>query len=302
MHSIRRLATTIEATQTVAWPHFAGSTLRGAFGRALRQAACVTGRQQCDGCPLRGSCAYGVVFDPAPAAQALHPSFRDGLPRYLVQPPALGACQLNPGQTQSFTLLLLPGAQAHQQLIEHTLRAATEQQLMHAGQFKLQHIHTDDSPLQGQHPEPAPDQSTTTKLLHTTLRWATPLRLQHQGKPVFKPQELDAPALVRALLRRQLQWCQLSAQNPPDAQTALQAASACQLDTRNLQWHDIQRHSSSQSQKLPLGGLVGSATLQGPAHAMHTLQPLLKLGEQLHIGKETVMGLGRYQLSALQPG
>ena len=32
--------------------------------------------------------------------------------------------------------------------------------------------------------------------------------------------------------------------------------------------------------------------------AMQTLLPLLQLGERLHIGKETVMGLGRYRLSA----
>jgi hypothetical protein len=102
MHSITRITTTLQATQTVAWPHFAGSTLRGAFGRALRRAACITGQNQCTACPLRNSCAYGVVFDPAAPAQPLHPSFRDGLPRYVVQPAALGACQLHPGQTQSF--------------------------------------------------------------------------------------------------------------------------------------------------------------------------------------------------------
>ncbi len=75
-------------------------------------------------------------------------------------------------------------------------------------------------------------------------------------------------------------------------------ANACTLDTRNLQWHDIQRHSGTQNQKLPLGGLIGSATLSGPDAALQTLLPLLQMGEQLHIGKETVMGLGRYQLSA----
>jgi len=47
-----------------------------------------------------------------------------------------------------------------------------------------------------------------------------------------------------------------------------------------------------------LGGLIGAATLSGPTAAMQTLLPLLQLGERLHIGKETVMRLGRYQLSS----
>jgi hypothetical protein len=132
------------------------------------------------------------------------------------------------------------------------------------------------------------------------------LRLQHQGKPVFKPQQLDATTLVRALLRRQMQWHQITRQTPtepaPTGQDPLPCAAACNLDTRNLQWHDIQRFSGTQNQKLPLGGLIGSATLRGPNAAMQALLPLLQLGEQLHIGKETVMGLGRFQLSGLQPG
>lgn len=312
MHSITRITTTLQATQTVAWPHFAGSTLRGAFGRALRRAACITGQNQCTGCPLRNSCAYGVVFDPAAPAQPLHPSFRDGLPRYLVQPPALGACQLHAGQTQSFELLLLPGTQAHQGLIEHTLRNAVEKELFAPGLFKLTGTQTSQTPVLPESTETAAQTHATSG--HVTLRWLTPLRLQHQGKPVFKAQQLDAPGQVRALLRRQMQWKQITDQKPaatlptttPIATTAptlaqpdpMHQAQACTLDTRNLQWHDIQRHSGTQNQKLPLGGLIGSATLSGPVAALQTLLPLLQMGEQLHIGKETVMGLGRYQLSA----
>ena len=304
MYSITRITTTLKATQTVAWPHFSGSTLRGAFGRALRRAACITGQEKCTGCPLRNSCAYGVVFDPAAPAQPLHPSFRDGLPRYLVQPPPLGACQLAIGQTQSFDLLLLPGTQAHHGLIEHTLRSAVEKELFAPGLFKLSDTQTSQTDVLSAATEtPAqPNQANT----HITLRWLTPLRLQHQGKPVFKPQQLDASGLVRALLRRQMQWQQITDQKR-DAATSSQPdlmdqAQACTLGTRNLQWHDIQRHSGTQNQKLPLGGLIGSATLSGPSVALHRMLPLLQMGEQLQIGKETVMGLGRYRLSALSNG
>lgn len=309
MHSITCITTTLQATQTVAWPHFAGSTLRGAFGRALRRAACITGQNQCTACPLRNSCAYGVVFDPAAPAQPLHPSFRDGLPRYLVQPAALGACQLHPGQTQSFDLLLLPGTQTHHGLIEHTLRSAVEKELFAPGLFKLLHTQVSQVPAPllaaaaTTSDSAATEPHATTELVRQansqiTLHWQTPLRLQQKGKPIFKPQGLDAPTLVRALLRRQLQWCQISGQSAPDPQAHLEAAHVCKTDTRLMAWHDLQRFSSTQNEKLPLGGLVGNTTLMGPSNALKTLLPLLQLGEQLHIGKETVMGLGRYRLSA----
>jgi hypothetical protein len=303
MPNLTRITVTIEATQTVAWPHFAGSTLRGAVGRALRQAACITGQDKCTGCPLRQSCAYGVVFDPAPPAQPLHPSFQDGQPRYLVQPPALGACQLSAGQQQGFALLLLPGAQAHLPLIAHLMTAATEKQLMQPGLFKLKQLSTEEQAL-APWPAAIPEwaSSQPDRPAQITLRWLTPLRLQKQGKPIFKPQLLDATTLVRALVRRHLQWSQLSAQAPADTEPQIQAMGHCQLDTRQMRWHDIDRYSSTQQGKLPLGGLVGSATLHGPAQALANLLPLLQRGEQLHLGKETVMGLGRYQLGAIEPG
>lgn len=313
MHTLTRLTITLAATQTVAWPHFAGSTLRGAFGRALRKAACITGQPKCTGCPLRQSCAYGVVFDPVAPAQPLHPSFRDGLPRYVVQPPALGACQLHAGHTQSFNLLLLPGTQAHHDLVQHTLRRAVETELFAPGLFKLMHTQNSQDAVPAIDPVPTePPQPSADTVTHSpakgqvTLRWLTPLRLQVQGKPLFKPQQLNATALVNALQRRHLQWQQLTQPAPlgsaPASPDWRELAQACTLDTHRLQWHDIQRHSGTQQQHLPLGGLIGSAVLSGPAPTLKQLLPLLQLGEQIHLGKEAIMGLGRYQLSAIEPG
>lgn len=307
MHHITRITATIKATQTVHWPHFAGSTLRGAFGRALRHAACITGQDTCKGCPLRASCAYGSVFDPAPPVRPLHPSFQNGLPRYFIQPPALGACQLTSGQRQTFHLVLLPGSKSHQTLIAHNLRTSIEQNLIQPGLFKLVHasmteeicmgLQTPDKAATATAPAPGPEAQANQQI---TLRWQTPVRLQAKGKFIFKPLDLDASTLVRVLLRRHMQWCQLTEQVLPDTHAHTQAASACTLDTSNMRWHDIERRSNTQKEKLPLGGMAGSATLQGPHNAIQTLLPLLQMGEQLHIGKEIVMGLGRYQLGCIE--
>ena len=296
--SITRLTATIQATQPVAWPHYAGSTLRGAFGRALRITTCITELPTCNGCAVRQNCGYGVVFDPAPPLEPLHPSFRDGLPRYFVQAPAIGAAQLGAGDTQQFTLVLLPGTHNRLSLLGYALRKAVEQELIKHGMFKVTDIRQEQQAI---HLTATPaDSGNNPKHIHAntiSLRWHTPLRLVQKGKPLMEPQQLDSITLVRALLRRQLQWCQLSQQPVPDSQALLQAASQCTLNSSNMRWHAIQRHSSTQNQKIPLSGLMGSAQLHGPAQALETLLPLLQLGEQLHIGKDIVMGLGRYQLS-----
>lgn len=48
-----RLDFTVETPLNL--PAFAGSTLRGAFGGALRASACMTRQKTCDGCPLLSS-------------------------------------------------------------------------------------------------------------------------------------------------------------------------------------------------------------------------------------------------------
>jgi len=39
-------------------PHI-GTTLRGGFGKALREISCVHPGETCQGCPLGARCAYG---------------------------------------------------------------------------------------------------------------------------------------------------------------------------------------------------------------------------------------------------
>ena len=301
---------TLQAQRPLAWPHFAGSRIRGAWGRALRQAACITGQPGCGGCPVRSHCAYGAVFDSAAPAQPLHPSFQNGIPAYLVQVPPLGARQLHPGDEIGFTLRLLAGTPTQHSLVEHTLRETVNQHLFDPGDCALKAIERHRLPLADAMLNAAPDATidtapkTTAQADHTTLsaihiQWLTPLRLQHQGKPLFKPQDLNSTTLANALWRRQLQWHQLIHQTPPASQTPLQAAQQCTLNTQALQWHDISRYSNTQQKHLPLGGLLGSTLLTGPERALAALLPALRLGEQLHIGKETVFGLGQYQVQPI---
>lgn len=282
---------TLHANRSVHWPHFAGSRIRGAFGRALRLTACITGKPDCNGCAMRAHCAYGAVFDPVPPSHPLHPSFQNGLPAYIVQLPPLGAQQLYPGDSAEFSLRLLPGTKQHHNLIEQVLRNAVNQHLFRPGDCTLQKIERTTLIA----PEEPSDMSSSA-LTGIDIQWVTPVRLQHQGKPLFRPQDLSADTLASAAWRRYLQWCQFTRQSPSSIQPYLDAAKTCALETRNLQWHDISRYSNTQQRHLPLGGLIGAAHLTGPDQALKAMLPALRLGELLHIGKETVFGLGRYQL------
>ncbi len=302
MSSLLQLTITIQAQQAIEWPHYSGSTLRGAFGRALRHAACITRKPDCKGCPLRKNCTYGVVFDPEAPVNRIHPSFQDGLPLYWLEPPSLGAAKLKPGQTISFKLVLMAAATKEAGFIENILKAAVEAELIDKGCFKLVQIQKQASEvplIDGQllYPDATNDAAGGT----VVLRFQTPLRLQVAGKPIFTPSALSAELLFRAMIRRYLQWCQVSGLGAVNFQGLQLAAKACEADTSNLHWHDISRHSGQQNRTIPLGGLIGQLVLRGPRTALQALYPLLSFGQTLHIGKEVMVGLGQYQLGAIEP-
>jgi CRISPR/Cas system endoribonuclease Cas6 (RAMP superfamily) len=187
--------------------------------------------------------------------------------------------------------------------IENTLKAAVEIELLHKGCFKLVQIQKQalEVPLidgQLQYPDATNDASASGTVV---LRFQTPLRLQVAGKPIFTPSALSAELLFRAMTRRYLQWCQVSGLGAVNFQGLQLAAKACEADTSNLHWHDISRHSGQQNRTIPLGGLIGQLVLRGPRTALQALYPLLRLGQTLHIGKEAMVGLGQYQLGAIEP-
>jgi len=95
-----------EATSTIRLPEYAGSALRGAFGHALRQLACVTRAKTCDGCMLAATCPYTSVFEPQKSASATLALATPPVP-YVIEPPEWGARQYAPGETLAFHFTLV---------------------------------------------------------------------------------------------------------------------------------------------------------------------------------------------------
>ena len=99
--------------------------------------------------------------------------------------------------------------------------------------------------------------------------------------------------LTRSLLRRisTLSYFHCGKELECDYKTMIEEAKKITTKSSNLKWFDWDRFSTRQKRKMSLGGLIGSITFQG--NITPFLQ-LLRLGEHLHVGKNTSFGLGRY--------
>lgn len=91
--NLARYQLRLRARQAVVLPPFLGSTLRGAFGHALKEAVCVVNHRDCERCMLAERCIYPYLFEtPAPPIELLRG--QKGAPRpFVIMPPLLARAE-----------------------------------------------------------------------------------------------------------------------------------------------------------------------------------------------------------------
>ena len=295
-------------------PDFAGSMLRGAFGHALRQLACITKQKDCAGCPLLTSCPYPAIFAPPPPSSHALQKFSQIPVPYVIEPPDWGARQVGSGEAFAFHVVLIGRALRELPLIILAWRRALSRgvgsvdgtaellRVVHCGEAQETEIHRPEIGTIIPHAQETSFNMANNADLErhaVTLHFITPLRLQRNGH-ALPPEKLDARTLLMALVRRASLLAEFHAdETPVDDFSSLLAASAAVHDRKNLIWQDWTRYSSRQQQKMTLGGVIGEWTMSGP---LDEFMPFLRLGEWLHVGKEAAFGLGRYTLHLQEKG
>lgn len=326
--SVGRYRLILQARQACSLPAFLGSTLRGAFGIALKNTVCVINHRECERCLVASKCIYPYVFEtPAPVdltllrgqQQAPHPFILcPPMPDSLLynQPQKMATEERWPvkvGQDLAFNLLLMGRAIDYLPYIIYTVSQMAERGLgVDRARFELTNVSmldVNDQPIsiyakgelaavaQPSHSlaeivaahQRQPDQSD--KL---TLRFITPARIRVEGDLQTK---FSFSLLVRSLLRRWSLLTALYGQNPLQLNFGeiIAQAEAITIAQSQLHWWDVSRYSNRQQAKLKIGGFIGEITYQGD---IAPFVPLVRVGEWLHIGSGTSFGLGKYQIVA----
>jgi len=127
-----------------------------------------------------------------------------------------------------------------------------------------------------------------------TLVFQTPLRLKHNNH--LTP-ELQFHVLVRTMLRRAASLLAAFGDGEPelDYSGMVERAQGIRTTGSALKWTDWRRYSFRQDQAMMLGGVTGSITYEG---ALAEYLPLMNFCAQVHLGKQTTFGLGRFSVEA----
>jgi hypothetical protein len=126
----------------------------------------------------------------------------------------------------------------------------------------------------------------------------TPYRSVQQGRLV-RAADFSARQFLGTLLRRVSMLQAFHTDTPllADFKALSGLMATLEVAENTLHWHDWARYSSRQQALIKMGGLLGTFELRGEALA--TFLPLLRAGEQVHVGKAAVMGLGEYRLDVV---
>lgn len=293
-----------EAVTRVQLPAFAGSTLRGVLGMALRDAVCVTRVPNCEGCALLASCVYACVFEPRPPRPDHPLQDFNQIPRpYVIEPPMGGERSLVPGDTFSFQLVLAGRALAHLAILLWAFAKGLQDGVGKGGGrvrlnrvWHVSEVETEVLASLSAHLVPhsqSVETSFSGSATAVTLHFDTPLRLQNNGRRATADEHTPR-RLLTALMRRVSLMSEFHGGGPLPCDFRSLATQADNLRAeKDLSWQDWSRYSSRQHQKMELGGVVGRWTLRGE---LTPFLPFLLLGQWLHVGKEAAFGLGAYRL------
>lgn len=302
--------------QGLVLPPYKGSTLRGGFARVFKQLACVKRKENCGYCQLKESCPYHYVFEtsPPPETKALR-NYSD-IPRpFVLEPPLEQKTEYLPGETLCFKLLLfgrvknlLPyfivtleelgrlgigkGRRPFNVKEIAAVNGQNEREIIYYGSEKVvrvkENIITAEEIWRRTAKQPLRERAM--------IKFLTPSRLTFQANLVTEP---HFHILIRHLLRKvsSFYYFYHGFEWKEDFVGIIKRAEEVALIENNTAWHDWERYSNRQNTKMKMGGLVGEAVYEGP---LNDFWPLLKLGELMHIGKGSVFGLGKYQISAFR--
>jgi len=293
-------------------PEYLGSTLRGSLGWALKKCSCALHRQECASCALRPQCAYAWLFETDIHADPGGTAVNARQHPFIIEPHGEVRQVAATGDAFEFSIVLIGQGNAHLPMIAHSVKLMGEEGIgsgrkFGLGRFSLEKIFWDGHvifdradgvlhalpPLSPLDVEEIP-REVTEKI---NLRCATPLRVKFENK---LNRELPFHILIRTALRRvaSLEYSYGGKEPELDFPGIVKRAESVETTRSQLRWRDLLRYSNRQGKKVSLGGMVGVVSYCGD---LTEFMPILRYCEKVHIGKQTVFGLGKIVVGSDSP-
>lgn len=294
----------LEALDTLYFPHYLGSTLRGGLGHALKKETCVNPHRECVNCTLTGDCPYSYCFE-TPADKSSHTK-NTYLPHpYVLEPPILKRNELEKGEKFSFNLLLIGRGIRYLPYFVLAIDSLGRKGLgRDRGRFKLLRVTSTDGvevfagnlcmPFQEPRPIRFSDillESAGVKSDWLRIDFITWARIKPRSRPTDR---LDFAMFMQHLLGRISLLSHYHCSEDFLWEGCFPSFDGVKTVSSELSWYDWERYSTRKKRPMKLGGVLGNITFAGN---FAPFLPYIILGKYIHIGKQTSFGLGKYRIT-----
>lgn len=296
-------------------PEYKGFSVRGGFGTAFRKLVCKYDNKACVNCILKDQCPYSYIFETSPPKNAGIMKKFTSVPRpYVIEPPMDKKTHYHNNERLSFGLILFGDAIKYLPYFIFTFDRLGDLGIGKGRKpYRLEKVYSvtpidnvdkvvystkqckvvnDFNIITGRALLKKAKEKNLFGKNKLTLQLKTPMRIKHKGKYA---NVLEFPILLGNLVRRfsNISYFHMNSPISFDYNKFTESAKDIRISEDNTWWHDIKRYSNRQKRRMKMGGLVGSISYVGN---FKKYLPLLLLGENLHVGKNTVMGFGKYQI------
>ena len=299
---------------------FPGTTIRSALASAFRRIVCVTNLPACVQCPALLRCTYPSLFEAkTPIAHERRLKGVSDAPNpyiiHLNEPPRT---HIRKGERFTFDVHLFGNGRHYVpdlifavQRMQNTgiskgwkkgkgrftlkqvscIQEASEYLIFNQGEERLRAL-PPSIPLKTVIESPEKERVDALR-----VTFETPLRISRKRKWV-SPSDLTLDHLLVGLERRVGILSHIYGGGCTiDWGAVRQVVEGLQMNKRSLRWNKQSRYSSRQKQEMPMGGIVGTFDILGK-NAGKVL-PILKIGQFVHIGKATTMGMGQVRVAPM---
>ena len=254
-------------------PFFIGSQVRGAFGYALKSVSCISPSYKCCECFAKESCLYYDFFEKKNSYHRYRLDFELGAEIYDFGIVLLGnACEKLPYiASAAYMMLKKYGLGKDRIKYEKFDMFVNGSVCLKDDTISLPKDYAREFSFDGDDGD-------------VKVKFITPLRIK-KDNIFLKNDNICLRDILNSIYQRRLS---VFGQN----HEALPCEIKGEITKKDLRYVELTRRSNRQNATMNLGGLVGSLQIRGVSKEC---MELLKLGEIIGAGKQTVFGLGKIE-------
>ena len=252
-------------------PFFIGSQVRGAFGYALKSVSCINPSYKCDKCFAKESCLYYDFFEKKNSYHRYRLDFELGAEIYDFGIVLLGSgCEKLPYiASAAYMMLKRYGLGKDRVKYDKFNMYVNGEACLKDDKISLPRDYVKEFSFDSDGGD-------------VKVKFATPLRIK-KDNVFLKKDNICLREILNSIYQRCLS---LFGQD----HEALPFEVKGEIARKDLRYVELTRRSNRQNATMNLGGLMGSLEIKGVSKEC---MELLKLGEIIGAGKQTVFGLGK---------